>query len=122
MQPKPLHGAAPGFRVLHDDAAAAAVRRHAQLPLAGLAGESDAIHRRPDRTIDMDLYRRHIAARRRVARERAALTSAGVGVLAMTAIYLALFFAAAHTRATNHAQPTAPLNATPIPGAADVKF
>ena len=121
MQPRPLHGAAPGFRVLHDDAAAGAVRRHGQFPLASLAGESDAIHRRPDRTIDVDLYRRHIAARRRVARERAALTSAGVGVLAMTAIYLALF-AVAHTRATNHAPLAAPINATPIPGAADVRF
>jgi hypothetical protein len=121
MQPKSLHGAAPGFRVLHEDAAAAAVRRHGQFPPVSLAGERDAIRRRPDRTIDMDFYRRHIAARRRVARERAALTSAGVGVLAMTAIYVTLF-AVAHTRATNHAQPAAPINATPIPSAADVRF
>ena len=119
MQPKPLHGAAPGFRVLHENAAAAAVRGHGQF--VSRAGERDAIRRRPDRTIDMDLYRRRIAAGRRQVRERAALTSAGVGVLAMTAIYVALF-AVAHTRATNHAQPAAAINATPIPGAADVRF
>jgi len=120
MQPKSLHGAAPGFRVLHGDAAAAAVRRHGQFQPASLAGERDAIRRRPDRTIDMDFYRRHIAARRRVAPERAALTSAGVGVLAMTAVYLALFFAAAHTRASNDIQPAAPAMA--IPGPLDARF
>jgi hypothetical protein len=121
MQPKPLHGAAPGFRVLNENAAAATVRRHAGFPFASLAGEWDAIHRRPDRTIDMDLYRRNIAVRRRqAARERVALTSAWVGLLAMTAIYLALFFAAAHTRGTNDTHVGAPTMA--IPNAPDVLF
>src|SRR5712671_5536563 len=120
MQPKPLHGAAPGFRVLNENAAAATVRRHAEFPFASLAGEWDTIRRRPDGTIDMDLYRRHIATRRRVARERAALTSACVRVLAMTAIYLALFFAAAHTRGTSDTHVGAPTVA--IPNAPDVLF
>jgi hypothetical protein len=39
MQPKPLHGAAPGFRVLNANAAATTARRHAGFPFASLAGE-----------------------------------------------------------------------------------
>ena len=68
----------------------------------------------------MNLYRRYIAAGRRVARERAALISACAGVLAMTAIYLALFLAAAQTRASNHTHPATPISAPPIPNAAYV--
>ena len=120
MQPRPLHGAAPGFRVLNANAAAATVQRHAGFPLASLAGETDPI-RRPDRTIDMDLYRRRIAAGRRQTRESAALTSACVGVLVMSAIYLTLFFAAARAR-TNHSQPTAPISALPIPNASYLRL
>ena len=125
MQPRSIHGkstrGAVGFRVLDQDAATAAVRRHTPLPFANLAGERDEILRRSDRTIDIDLYRQRIAARRRLdARESAALTSACVGVLAMTAIYLTLFFAAAHTRASNDIQPMAP--AIAIPGALDAAF
>ena len=126
MQPKSLqekstHGAAPGFRVLDQDAAAAVVRSHPPLPVASLAGEWDEIVRRADHTIDMDVYRRRVAARRRRdAREQAALTSACVGVLAMTAIYLTLFFVAAHTRASNDIHSSAPVLA--IPNAPDVIF
>jgi hypothetical protein len=122
MQPKPLHGAAPGFRVLNANAAAATARRHAGFPFARLAGEWDTIRRRPDGSIDMELYRRYIAAGRRVARERAALTSACVVVLAMTAIYLALFFAAAQTRASNHTHPATPISAPQIPNAAYLRL
>ena len=101
------------------NAAAAVVRRHARIAVvASLADESDPILAVPIGTIDFDLYRRRIAAGRRRARESAALTSACVGVLAMSAIYLALFFAAAHMRASNHIQPAAPISALPIPGAA----
>jgi hypothetical protein len=106
---------------LNEDAASAVVRRHAPFSLASLVGEWDTIRRRPDRTIELDLYRRHVAARR-VAREKVALTSACVGVLAMTAIYLALFFAADSLRPSNHTRPMPPINATPIPSAADAKF
>ena len=120
MQPKPLHGAAPGFRVLNENAAAATVRRHAGFPFASLAGERDTIHRRPDGSIDMDLYRRYIAAGRRVVRERAALISACVGVLAMTAIYLALFFAAEQTRTSNRSHAAVPMVA--MPNAPDILF
>lgn len=126
MQPKSIHdksthGAAPGFRVLDQDAATAVVRRHAPLPFASLAGEWDEIVRQADHTIDIDLYRRRIAARRRQdARESAALTSACVGMLAMTAIYLTLFFVAAHTRASNDIQP--PASVVAIPAAPDVMF
>lgn len=120
MQPQSVHGAAPGFRVLNDNAASAAVRRHTRFPFASLVSEWDAIHRCPDRTVDMDLYRRHIAARRRVARESGALTSACVGVVAMIAIYIALFFAAAHSRASNDTHAAVPMVA--IPTAPDVLF
>jgi hypothetical protein len=119
MQPKPLHRAAAGSRLLNANAAAATVWRHAGIPIASLAGESDPI-RRPDRTIHVDLYRRRIAAGRRQPRESAAL--ACVGVLVMSAIYLALFFAAARARTSNHTQPAAPISALPIPNAADVRF
>ena len=126
MQPKSIHnqsshGAAPGFRVLDQDAATAVVRRHPPLPFASLAGEWGEIVRRADRTIDVDVYRRRIAARRRRdAREQAALTSACVGVLAMTAVYLTLFFVAAHTRASNDTPAPVPMVA--IPNAPDVLF
>jgi hypothetical protein len=120
MQPKSIHDAAPGFRVLNEDVASAVVRRHSGPSLLSLAGEWDAIRRRPDRTINVDLYRRRIVARRRVAREKAALTSACVGALTMAAIYLALFFASAHFRALNDIEPAAPAFA--IPNAADIRF
>jgi hypothetical protein len=113
IQEKPTAGAAAGFRVLDQDAATAVVRRHPPLPFASLAGEWDEVVRRADHTIDIDAYRRRIAARRRNAREQGALTSAFVGVLAMSAIYLALFFAAAHTRASNDIPPAAPVMAMP---------
>jgi len=45
-----------------------------------------------------------------------------VGVLAMTAIYLALFLAAAQTRASNHTHPATPISAPPIPNAAYVRL
>jgi hypothetical protein len=122
MQPKSLDGAGPGFRVLNENAASAAVRRHSRLPFATRVSEWDALHRCPDRTIDMDLYRRHIAARRRVAREQAALTSACVGVVAMIALYVALFFAADHARTTNQTQPATPISVAPVRGAADARF
>jgi hypothetical protein len=118
---KYTHGAAPGFRVLDQDAATAVVRRHPPLPFASLAGGWDEIVRRADRTIDVDLYRRRIAARsRRAARESAALTSACVGALAMAAIYLTLFFAAAYTRGSNDLHPPMPVVA--VPTAPDVIF
>ena len=120
MQPKPLHGAAPGFRVLNENAAAATVRRHAGFPFASLAGEWDAIRRRSDRTIDVDLYRRRIAASRCEARGSAALTSAWAGVLAMIAIYLALFFAAEQTRTSNRSHAAVPMVA--MPNAPDILF
>jgi hypothetical protein len=102
---------------LNEDAASAFVRRHAGSSVTKLAGEWDAIQRRPDRTIDIELYRQRIAAsRRQAARDWAALTSAGVGVLAMIAIYLAMFFASAHLRVPTDMQPAAP-----IPNAAAAK-
>jgi hypothetical protein len=97
------------------------VRQHPPLPFASLAGEWNEIVRRADHTVDIDVYRRRIAARRRRdAREQAALTSACVGVLAMTAVYVTLFFVAAHTRASNDIRVTAPAMA--IPNAPDVIF
>jgi hypothetical protein len=126
MQPKSIHdqfthGAAPGFHVLDQDAATAVVRRHPPLPFTSIAGELNEIVRRADHTVDIDVYRRRIAARRRRdAREQAALTSACVGMLAMTAVYLTLFFVAAHTRATNDTHAAAP--AVAIPNAPDVIF
>jgi len=126
MQPKSIHdqsahSAAPGFRVLDQDAATAVVRRHPPLPFASLAGEWNEIVRHADHTIDIDVYRRRIAARRRRdAREQAALTSACVGVLAMTAVYVTLFFVAAHTRASNDIHSAVPMVA--IPNAPDVLF
>ena len=126
MQPKSIqdhssNSAAPGFRVLDQDVATAVVRRYPPLPFASLAGEWNEIVRRADHTIDVDVYRRCIAVRRRRdAREQAALTSACVGVLAMTAVYLTLFFVAAHTRATNDTHAAAPM--VVIPNAPDVLF
>ena len=100
-QPNPVHRAAPRFRVLNENAASAVVQRHAQVSFASIAGERDAIRRRSDRTVDVDLYRQRIATCRREAHGSAALTSAWAGVLAMIAIYLALFFAAELTRTSN---------------------
>jgi hypothetical protein len=74
----------------------------------------------PDRTIDMDLYRRRIAASRCEARGSAALTSAWAGVLAMIAIYLALFFAAEQTRTSNRSHAAVPMVA--MPNAPDILF
>ena len=120
MQPKPVHGAAPGFRVLNENAASAMVQRHAQVSLASIAGERDAIRRRSDRTVDVDLYRQRIATCRREGHGSAALTSAWAGVLAMIAIYLALFFAAEQTRTSNRSHAAVPMVA--IPTAPDILF
>ncbi len=126
MQPKSIHdqpnqSAAPGFRVLDQDAATAVVRSHPPLPFVSLAGEWNEIVRRADHTVDVDVYRRRIAARqRRDAREQAALTSACVGVLAMTAVYVTLFFVAAQKRASNDIHP--PAAVMEIPGAPDLLF
>ena len=116
MQPKSIHGAAPGFRVLDQDAAAAVVRRHARPSLATLTDEWDTIRRRADRSIDFDFYRRRATApRARVPRDAALWLPAGAGVLTIAAIYLALFLAAAHTRGANDIQPEAPPVAMPGP-------
>ena len=74
-----------------------------------------------DRSIDLDSDRRRATApRARAPRDAAMWLSAGAGVLTMGAIYLALFLAAAHMRATNDMPPTGPVVA--IPNAADVIF
>ena len=66
MQPKSIHGAAPGFRVLDQNAASAMVRRQMRptsaASLTNLAGEQDTNHRRADRSIDFDFYRRRATA------------------------------------------------------------
>jgi hypothetical protein len=136
MQPKSLHGAAPGFRVLDQDTATAVVRRQVRPPqvrpsqvrlsqvrppLANLADDWDTSRRRPDGSIDFDFYRhRATAPRARAPRDAAMWPSACAGVLTMAAIYLALFLAAAHMRAANDIQPMAPAMA--IPGPLDATF
>ena len=128
MQPKSIHaksihGSAQGFRVLDQDAATAVVRRHARpSSLANVADDWDTIRRRADRSIDFDFYRwRATAPRARAAPPDAAMwISAGAGMLTMAAIYLALFLAAAHVRASNDIQPGAPAMA--IPGPLDARF
>ena len=109
------------------DAAAFVVRRqgrplHLQSPLANLTDEWGTVCRRADRSIDFDFYRRRATAHRVRVRRDAALTSACAGVLAMTAIYLALFFAAEQTRTTNPSHPAASISAPPIRNAADVRL
>ena len=121
MQPKSIHaksihGSAQGFRVLDQDAATAVVRRHARpSSLANVADDWDTIRRRADRSIDFDFYRwRATAPRARAAPPDAAMwISAGAVVLAIAAIYLLLFLAAAHMRASNDIQPAAPAMAIP---------
>jgi hypothetical protein len=126
MQPKLIQGASPGFRVLDQNAASAVVRRQIRPTqerpsLTNLADESDTIRRRADQEIDFDFYRRRAAAPRvRAPRDAAMSISAVTGVLTMAAIYLALFLAAAHMRASNDIQPMAPAMA--IPGALDAIF
>jgi len=128
MQPKSIHaksihGSAQGFRVLDQDAATAVVRRHARpSSLANVADDWDTIRRRADRSIDFDFYRwRATAPRARAAPPDAAMwISAGAGMLTMAAIYLLLFLAAAHMRASNDIQPAAPAMA--IPGPLDARF
>ena len=124
MQPKSIHGAAPGFRVLDQNAASAVVRRQTRgrrPSLANLADERDTIRRRADRSIDFDFYRRRATApRARAPHDAAMWISAGAGMLTMAAIYLPLFLAAAHMRASNDIQPAAPAMA--IPGPLDARF
>jgi hypothetical protein len=121
MQPKSIHGAAPGFRVLDQDAATAVVRRHARPSLAKVTDDWDTILRRADGSIDFDFYRRRATApRARAPGDAAVWLSAGAGVLTIAAIYLALFLAAAHMRAANDIQPMAPAMA--IPGPLDATF
>ena len=74
----------------------------------------------PDRTIDIDLYRQRIATCRREGHGSAALTSAWVGVLAMLAIYLALFFAAELTRTSDRSH--AAVSMVAMPTAPDILF
>jgi hypothetical protein len=130
MQPrslhaKSIHGAAPGFRVLDQDAATAVVRRQmrpaqARPSLASLPNEWDSIQRRADRSIDFDFYRRRATApRARAPRNAAVWLSAGAGVLTMATIYLVLLFAAAYMRAPNF---HVPAPAVAIPNAPDVIF
>jgi len=126
MQPKSIHGAAAGFRVLDQHAASAVVRRQmrpTQVPpsLTNLTDESDAIRRRADQSIDFDFYRRRAnAPRARAPREAVMWISAVAGALTMAAFYLALFLAAAQVRASNDIPPMAP--AMLIPGALDAAF
>ena len=121
MQPKAIHDTAQGFRVLDQDAAAAVVRRHTHPSLAKVTDDWEPILRRTDGSIDFDVYRRRVTApRARAPSDAAVWLSAGGGVLAIAAIYLALFLAAAHTRAENDIQPTGPIVA--IPNAPDVIF
>jgi hypothetical protein len=121
MQLKSIHGAAPGFRVMDQDAATAVVRRRGWPPLANLPDEWESIRHRADPTIDFDFYRRRATApRARAARDAALWPSACAGVLTMAAIYLALFLVAAHMRASNDVQPAGPIVA--IPNAPDVIF
>lgn len=121
MQPKSIHGAAPGFRVLDQDTATAVVRRHARPSLAKVTDDWDTILRRPDGSIDFDFYRRRATTpRARAPSDDAVWFSAGAGVLTIAAIYLALFLAAAHMRAANDIQPEGPI--VMIPNIPDVLF
>ena len=126
MQPKSIHGAAPGFRVLDQNAASVVVGRQmrptqVRPSLTNLTDEQDTIHRRADRSIDFDFYRRRAAApRARAPRETAMWISAVAGALMMAAFYVVLFLAAAHVRASNDIPPMAP--ATVIPGVLDAAF
>jgi hypothetical protein len=127
MQPKSIHGAAAGFRVLDQHAASAVVRRQmrpTQVPpsLTNGADEQGAIRRRADQSIDFDFYRRRATAlRARAQREAAMWISAVAGALIMAAFYLALFWAAAHVRASNDVPPMAPAMMM-IPGPLDAAF
>jgi hypothetical protein len=126
MQPKSIHGAAPGFRVLDQNAAFVVVGRQmrptqVRPSLTNLTDEQDTIHRRADRSIDFDFYRRRATApRARAPHDAAMWISAGAGMLTMAAIYLALFLGAAHMRASNDIEPAAPAMA--IPGPLDARF
>jgi hypothetical protein len=126
MQPKSIHGAAPGFRVLDRDTATAVVRRQVRPSqvrpsLANLADDWDTIRRRTDGSIDFDFYRQRAAApRARAPNDAAVWFSAGGGVLTIAAIYLALFLAAAHMRAANDIQPAGPI--VVIPNIPDFMF
>jgi hypothetical protein len=126
MQPKSIHGAAPGFRVLDQNVTSAVVGRQMRPTqmrpsLTNLTDEQDMIHRRADRSIDFDFYRRRATApRARAPHDAAMWISASAGMLTMAAIYLALFLAAAHMRAANDIQPAGPVVA--IPNAPDVIF
>jgi len=131
MQPrslhaKSIHGAAPGFRVLDQDAATAVVRgqmrpAQARPSLTRLPDEWDWIQRRADRSIDFDFYlKRANAPRAQAPRTAAVWLSAVAGVLTMAVIYLALLFVAAATmRAPNF---HVPAYAVAIPNAPDVIF
>jgi hypothetical protein len=126
MQPKSIHGAAAGFRVLDQDAASAVVRRQTRpttVPPSStnITDERNAIRRRADQSIDFDFYRRRATApRARAPRETAMWISAVAGALMMAAFYVVLFLAAAHVRASNDIPPMAP--AIVIPGVLDAAF
>ena len=72
--------------------------------LTNLADEQDTIHRRADRSIDFDFYRRRATApRARAPHDAAMWISAGAGMLTMAAIYLlAVFGRRAHARIERH--------------------
>lgn len=126
MQPKSIHGAAAGFRVLDQDAASAVVQRQMRpTPVppssTNVTDKQNAIRRRADQSIDFDFYRhRATAPRARAPRETAMWISAVAGALMMAAFYVVLFLAAAHVRASNDIPPMAP--ATVIPGVLDAAF
>jgi hypothetical protein len=125
MQPKSIHGAPAGFRVLDQHAASAVVRRQMRptqvLPsLTNVTDEQGTIRRRADQSIDF--YCRHAGGpRTRAPREAAMWISAVTGALIMAAFYLALFLAAAHVRASNDVPPMAPAMMM-IPGPLDAAF
>jgi hypothetical protein len=126
MQPKSIHGADAGFRVLDQDAASDVVQRQMRptpVPRSStsVTDEQNVIRRRADQSIDFDFYRRRAAApRARAPRETAMWISAVAGALMMAAFYVVLFLAAAQVRAANDVPPMAP--AIMIPGVLDAVF
>ena len=74
------------------------------------------ISRRPDLSIDFDLYlTRATALRRQAMRDGATLKSACVGIVAMVGVLaLATFFAAAATRAPSTHAAVAQTHAVPV--------
>jgi len=97
MQPKSIHGADAGFRVLDQDAASDVVQRQMRptpVPRSStsVTDEQNVIRRRADQSIDFDFYRRRAAApRARAPRETAMWISAVAGALMMAAFYVVLW-------------------------------